>query len=180
MQQILQELQIANASRTTPISLNDTDVRALAEKPSGGISMSDFYGKSALLSYVYVSEYYSRIFHVLPDPGWYELVGPYTLDNFSATMPVSSSGILTNATLHVEGEVTLIDHTNSAITVHENSTSNPAIFTRNTLGSFSLTKFYSSIDLNTMSFILKASAFPDESASMRVRGRARAWFTEGP
>lgn len=31
---------------TTPMTLNDTDVRALAGRPSGAISLSDFYGKS--------------------------------------------------------------------------------------------------------------------------------------
>lgn len=35
----------------TRVSLNDTDVRALAEKSSGLIRMSDFYGKSASGSY---------------------------------------------------------------------------------------------------------------------------------
>jgi hypothetical protein len=33
-------------SSTAQISLNDADVRALAQKPSGAISMSDLYGKS--------------------------------------------------------------------------------------------------------------------------------------
>jgi len=33
---------------TTLISLNDTEVRALAEVPTGAISMSDLHGKSAI------------------------------------------------------------------------------------------------------------------------------------
>ena len=44
---ILNELRIANPGRGLPISLNDSDVRALAGKPSGTVSFSDFYGKSA-------------------------------------------------------------------------------------------------------------------------------------
>jgi hypothetical protein len=35
-------------SATAAISLNDTAVRALAGKPSGAISLSDFYGKSSI------------------------------------------------------------------------------------------------------------------------------------
>lgn len=179
MQQVLVELQIANPSRTTPISLNDADVRALAAKPSGPISMSDLYGKSSLLSYVYVNEYYGRIFHAYPDPGWWESTGPFTTSNFDIVMPVSSTGTLTNATLHVQGEVTIIDTTLSHITVHENAITNPAIFTRNTLGVFELTKFYSSINVDTTPIILKASAYPNPEGSntQSVSGYARAWFT---
>jgi len=47
MAQVLAELQVANAGRGYPISLNDTDVRTLAGVPSGAISMSNLYGKSA-------------------------------------------------------------------------------------------------------------------------------------
>jgi len=44
---VMNELRIANSSRAYPISLGDSDVRALAGKPSGAISLSDLYGKSA-------------------------------------------------------------------------------------------------------------------------------------
>lgn len=44
---VINELRIANSSRTYPISLGDSDVRTLAGKPSGAISLSDLYGKSA-------------------------------------------------------------------------------------------------------------------------------------
>lgn len=47
MASILAELQTANPSRGYPISLNDSDVRQLAGKPSGTISFSDLNGKSA-------------------------------------------------------------------------------------------------------------------------------------
>ena len=45
--QVLAELQTANAGRTLPISLGDADVRALAGVPSGAISLSNLYGKTA-------------------------------------------------------------------------------------------------------------------------------------
>jgi len=44
---VLGELRIANPGRASAISLNDSDVRALAGKPSGSISLSDLYGKSS-------------------------------------------------------------------------------------------------------------------------------------
>jgi hypothetical protein len=47
MAQVLAELQTTNPSRTTPISLNDSDVRTLAGVASGTISMSNLHGKSA-------------------------------------------------------------------------------------------------------------------------------------
>jgi hypothetical protein len=50
MAQVLAELQIANPSRANPTSLNDADVRALAGVPSGSISMSNLYGKSAFIT----------------------------------------------------------------------------------------------------------------------------------
>lgn len=37
---------------TAQMSLNATDIRTLAGKPSGAISFSNFYGKSAGISYV--------------------------------------------------------------------------------------------------------------------------------
>lgn len=45
---VLVELRNANANRGYPISLGDADVRALAGKPSGDISLTDLYGKSAV------------------------------------------------------------------------------------------------------------------------------------
>lgn len=47
MAQVLTELQIAAPARTTPISLGDADVRALAGVPSGAISLASLYGKSS-------------------------------------------------------------------------------------------------------------------------------------
>lgn len=44
---VLAELKLANPGRSLPISLGDTDVRALAGKPSGAIALSDLRGKSA-------------------------------------------------------------------------------------------------------------------------------------
>lgn len=44
---VMNELRIANPSRAYPISLGDTDVRALAGIPSGAISLSNLYGKSS-------------------------------------------------------------------------------------------------------------------------------------
>lgn len=45
---VLTELRTADANRGYPISLGDADVRALAGKPSGDISLTDLYGKSAV------------------------------------------------------------------------------------------------------------------------------------
>lgn len=45
---VLVELRNANSGRALPISLGDADVRALAGKPSGDISLTDLYGKSAV------------------------------------------------------------------------------------------------------------------------------------
>lgn len=46
--QVLAELQVANPSRAYPLSLTDSDVRALAGVPSGNIVLpTDFYGKSS-------------------------------------------------------------------------------------------------------------------------------------
>lgn len=44
---VMNELRITNPGRAYPISLGDADVRALAGKPSGAISLSDLYGKSS-------------------------------------------------------------------------------------------------------------------------------------
>jgi len=44
---VMNELRIATPGRAYPISLGDSDVRALAGKLSGPISLSDLYGKSA-------------------------------------------------------------------------------------------------------------------------------------
>lgn len=46
--QVLDELRTTNPGRGLPISLGDADVRALAGKPSGPISLSDLYGKSSV------------------------------------------------------------------------------------------------------------------------------------
>lgn len=45
---VLAELRNANSGRSLPISLGDADVRALAGKASGDISLTDLYGKSAV------------------------------------------------------------------------------------------------------------------------------------
>jgi hypothetical protein len=47
---VLLELRVTNPGRGLPISLGDPDVRALAGKTSGPISLSDFYGKSSYIS----------------------------------------------------------------------------------------------------------------------------------
>lgn len=44
---VMDEIRLTNPGRAYPISLGDADVRALAGIPSGPISLSDFYGKSA-------------------------------------------------------------------------------------------------------------------------------------
>lgn len=44
---VLTEIRRVNPARALPISLGDADVRALAGKPSGPISLSDLYGKSS-------------------------------------------------------------------------------------------------------------------------------------
>ena len=53
-------VELGAASGTT-VSLNDTDVRALAERTSGLISMSHFYGKSADVDWTPVSGANSNI-----------------------------------------------------------------------------------------------------------------------
>lgn len=44
---VLDELRVTNPNRGYPISLGDSDVRALAGKPSGDISLGDLLGKSS-------------------------------------------------------------------------------------------------------------------------------------
>lgn len=44
---VLTEIRRVTPSRALPISMGDADVRALAGKPSGAISLSDLYGKSS-------------------------------------------------------------------------------------------------------------------------------------
>lgn len=51
---VMAELRIVDPNRVYPISLGDADVRALAGRPSGAISLSDLYGKS---SYVPMTVY---------------------------------------------------------------------------------------------------------------------------
>lgn len=46
---VLTEIRRVTPSRALPISLGDADVRALAGKPSGPISLSDLYGKSSYI-----------------------------------------------------------------------------------------------------------------------------------
>lgn len=46
---VMNELRVANPGRPYPISLNDSDVRALAGVPSGTISMSDLLNKSSVV-----------------------------------------------------------------------------------------------------------------------------------
>lgn len=46
---VMAELRVTNPGRAYPISLGDADVRALAGVPSGPISLSDLYGKSAFI-----------------------------------------------------------------------------------------------------------------------------------
>lgn len=43
---VMAELRVNNPGRAYPIALGDTDVRALAGKSSGPLSLSDLYGKS--------------------------------------------------------------------------------------------------------------------------------------
>ena len=47
MADVMAQLRISNPSRAYPLSLTDTDVRALAGIPSGAISLSNLYGKSS-------------------------------------------------------------------------------------------------------------------------------------
>jgi hypothetical protein len=44
---VMAELRTVNPSRAYPITLGDSDVRALAQVPSGPISLTSLYGKSA-------------------------------------------------------------------------------------------------------------------------------------
>lgn len=44
---VMTELRVTNPGRAYPISLGDSDVRALAGVPSGAISLSNLYGKSS-------------------------------------------------------------------------------------------------------------------------------------
>lgn len=46
---VMAELRITNSGRQFPISLGDADVRALAGKPSGAISLSDLYSRSSYI-----------------------------------------------------------------------------------------------------------------------------------
>lgn len=47
---VMNELRVTNPGRAYPISLGDSDVRALAGVPSGSISMSNLYGKSSYVA----------------------------------------------------------------------------------------------------------------------------------
>lgn len=46
---VLTEIRRVDPGRALPISLGDADVRALAGKPSGAVSLSDLYGKSSYI-----------------------------------------------------------------------------------------------------------------------------------
>lgn len=48
--QVMTELRTVTPSRAYPISLGDADVRALAGVPSGAISLTNLYGKSAYVA----------------------------------------------------------------------------------------------------------------------------------
>jgi hypothetical protein len=48
MTQVMAELRTSNPGRAFPISLGDSDVRALAGVPSGPISMSNLLGKASI------------------------------------------------------------------------------------------------------------------------------------
>ncbi len=69
-------------NKNSPISLNDSDVRKLANKPSGPISLKDFYGKSNIevildryISYIRdQNDYY--IFHE-EDVSGYKVIDKY-------------------------------------------------------------------------------------------------------
>lgn len=47
---VMTELRVTNPGRAYPISLGDSDVRALAGVPSGAISLSNLYGKSSYIA----------------------------------------------------------------------------------------------------------------------------------
>lgn len=97
MSDILAELRVADAGRTYPVSLLDADVRTLAGRPTGNVSMpNDFYGKS---SYVAMSG-------SIPDVDDHTPVstGSYT---FSASVGISLTGgkaPFTYAWSHVSGQ----------------------------------------------------------------------------
>lgn len=46
---VMNEIRLVNPGRAYPISLGDSDVRALAGVPSGAISLSNLYGKSSYI-----------------------------------------------------------------------------------------------------------------------------------
>jgi hypothetical protein len=46
---VMNEIRLVTPGRAYPISLGDSDVRALAGLPSGAISLSDLYGKSSYI-----------------------------------------------------------------------------------------------------------------------------------
>lgn len=46
---VLAELRVVNANRSATITLGDDDVRVLAGKPTGAVSLSDLFGKSSYI-----------------------------------------------------------------------------------------------------------------------------------
>jgi hypothetical protein len=46
---VMNEIRLVNSGRAYPISLGDSDVRALAGVPSGTIGLSNLYGKSSYI-----------------------------------------------------------------------------------------------------------------------------------
>lgn len=46
---VLAELRVVSPNRGAAISLGDSDVRALAGKPNGAVSLSDLFGKSSYI-----------------------------------------------------------------------------------------------------------------------------------
>jgi len=51
MSAILAELQLVTPGRTTPISLNDADVRQLIDNPVGGIQMVSYRSATSIFFY---------------------------------------------------------------------------------------------------------------------------------
>lgn len=82
---VLAELRITNPGRQYPISLGDPDVRALAGRPSGAISLSDLYGKS---SYIPMTVYATGGFdtrNTSYGPGFAEATATATVTNGKGT-----------------------------------------------------------------------------------------------
>lgn len=108
---VLAELQIANPSRTRPISLGDADVRALAGKPSGPISLGDLLGKSSFIALTGagVSTTSLSVLDALP--------GTLTTPTCTAQpVPAGASAPITYAWEHVSGSAFTVTAPTSAET----------------------------------------------------------------